>query len=382
MNSLFTPSTFSSQQSSKLNKYYSFQYTLTYFSPDLHTDNNNFYMYGSSTPAITKFDTDLNVIYSKKITTPTTQNPILSSLKVNTDSSSNIYLTTGTTLDSPNCRHFLKINSSGNIVWQKAFSASLISNFSRVVLDSQDNIYIGAYDSTSNTRIFKFDTSGNKIWEKKITPSSGRTNETNFCIGDNDSIYICGTDGSVATNGYICKIDSSGNPVWHRYTTSGLPYLKNVSYINGSIYVSSINGEIFKFDTNGNLLLSKKINIDSSNSGYTEFISFDNETIDIILRRPDTVTTEYTSYLIKLDANFNILKQKRSRVLNTTTPSEGLSLIKIGNKKYILESQSSFGTVIYQINENLSSNFEKNNLIYNKSNLSYDGILYPKLQDV
>ena len=129
----------------------------------------------------------------------------------------------------------VKLDGSGTLVWQKALGGSSDDNASSITLTSEGGYIIagnthsidgdvignhGGYDAW----IVKLDASGNKVWQKAL---GGSGNDDAYSIATTSdggyvmSGYTKSTDGDITGNhgksdAWICKLDGSGTLVWQR----------------------------------------------------------------------------------------------------------------------------------------------------------------------
>lgn len=101
----------------------------------------------------------------------------------------------------------IKLDPSGNIIWQKTCPPTSMY-FRAVAMDSSDNVYIAGQNATTETIILKLDSAGNKLWCNKLANTQTNTaysiavdNKGNFAIGG-----IVG-----ATNALIAKLPDDGS---------------------------------------------------------------------------------------------------------------------------------------------------------------------------
>ena len=114
------------------------------------------------------------------------------------------------------------MDSIGQIVWVRRISVStggvLDIMSSRIDLTPSGEFII-AVEHQGNIRVLKIDVSGNILWDNSLG-GSGVENAANFCILSNGDIVVTGWTQSFTALGediYIIKLNSSGNLVWTRY---------------------------------------------------------------------------------------------------------------------------------------------------------------------
>ncbi|MFC3161572.1 T9SS type A sorting domain-containing protein [Chryseobacterium arachidis] len=208
----------------------------------------------------------------------------------------------------------VKLNSSGNIQWQKSFGGSA-HEFAGTIKQTLDNGYIMIGSSSSNNGdisqnignwdywAIKLDSSGNLVWEKSLGGSS--SDQAFDVVQDQNGDYVVTgfalmpnsqfPDSPGSRDFLIVKLNPSGNVIWEKNFGGGSPDGANSinltsdgGYIVGG-YTQSIDGDItqnfgnndywiIKLDSSGNLQWQKSLggsNVDklyavqqTSDSGY------------------------------------------------------------------------------------------------------------------
>ena len=170
--------------------------------------------------------------------------------------------------------YIVKIDTNGQIVWEKKFSFYYLNyGFSIDSYGNGDFIIGGLTDPTTNLTegdgyLAKLDSSGNLIWQKKI----GTPDDDHGCIAritlDQQNIYLQHSIDTIVSIGdapmpdYVGKLDNNGNFIWRTFFNG--PYKQDIWGIremdNKSIVVVGIKdvdevsqgrGFICKLDSNG-----------------------------------------------------------------------------------------------------------------------------------
>lgn len=202
--------------------------------------------------------------------------------------------------------YVVKLDSVGNILWQKCLGGTL-TDIGYSVCESPDHDYLLIGSSESNDGnvsgnhggidfwVLKVDTSGSIIWQKSI---GGTSNDYGRCltIGYDSSIVFAGTtnsnDGDVSSNHgtsdiFLSKNDLNGNTIWNKcYGGTGAEEIYSIKPKNDSTYLfcgdsNSMDGDVtgvHGFATDGWI-----VNIDDSSNiiwgksigGSSDDISFD-----------------------------------------------------------------------------------------------------------
>lgn len=238
---------------------------------------------------IIKIDSNGNLIWGKFIGNSsynnyaTYQGGKFKAVQCRLDSNLNLYVTANVqakTLGNPVHHLVMKLDPSGNILWQKIHSDTTPGSDSYysygLDLDSSNNLY--TISGGSSTVLTKYDPSGNILFVKKINGLGlGAAGPTDIVI-DNNDIYISlnrslpSTPSTFDSATHIIKINNSGNIVWERYIgdqpflnayyQTSLSSVKNNSFfITLPNYSGGTNTDfvIVKMDTSGNYLSQKKI---------------------------------------------------------------------------------------------------------------------------
>jgi gliding motility-associated-like protein len=165
----------------------------------------------------------------------------------------------------------IKINSSGNIEWDKTYGGNGMDQLTSII-KGVDGGYILAGNSNSNISgdksensrgsedfwILKINNSGGIIWQKTIGGNNGEglsciksTFDNNYILGGTSSSSISGekTENTAVTDGWIIKINSSGNIIWQKNiggnstdSLAALRQTKNGGYIIALMSYSDISG--------------------------------------------------------------------------------------------------------------------------------------------
>jgi hypothetical protein len=177
---------------------------------------------------------------------------------ITTDTSNNIYYGIGDAAIT----NFGKIDSSGNIVWQKQMSANVQTTSAMQISAltwGDGNLFVSGIANApgGNTAqglplaIMSVDAnSGNINWQRRFYEAN-----INFATGDtslkydNYALYVGSTQSTGTGYGYMIKIPSSGAiPGNGSYSNNLLYQTSNVSITNGNITIS-----------NGNIVLSNAV---------------------------------------------------------------------------------------------------------------------------
>jgi len=178
----------------------------------------------------------------------------------------------GYVLAADNIALVVKLDSSGNLQWQKQYAVKGFTTQFYALRQTEDGGYLSAgniQNSSSTTCsecafVVKLDSSGNTQWQK--TYSSGET-VTDFQQTTDGGYILAGytppgnTVSTQFVKGWIAKLDSSGNVQWQKAlgesSSSVLAYSITLTSDGGYAFTGSSGAPIgllvVKFDSTGNL---------------------------------------------------------------------------------------------------------------------------------
>jgi len=212
---------------------------------------------GSQDYGVVKLDTNGNLLWQKKIG-GTGQDQ---GYAITVDSNKNVYLggiqssdMYGGSFDIA----VIKLDTNGNLLWQKKIGGTGNDYCYGIAVDSFNNVYLNGYQNSDSSGIadmavIKLDTNGNLLWQKKIGGNEIENGKA-IAIDSNDNIYLNGGQNSDSYGGYdygVIKLDSDGNILWQKKIggISGeagyaiaVDTLNNV-YLNGYQFSDSYGGK-------------------------------------------------------------------------------------------------------------------------------------------
>ncbi len=252
----------------------------------------------------------------------------------------------------------LKLNSSGEIVWQKTYGGAQPEFYAYVVQTTDGGYFVGGYsesdvsgDKTDPTKgqrdfwVLKLDSSGEIVWQKSIGGSllelltaAFQTADGGFLVGGYSSSGISGDkteNNRGETDNWIVKLDPSGNVTWDKTyggNASDVPrdiiQTADGGYLVGGYSKSNISGDktensrgdydywVLKLGSNGDLVWQKTIggsaidyprNVVQLNDGNYLIAGWSYSNISGEKTQNSQGASDY--WLVKLDVSGNILSQ-------------------------------------------------------------------------
>jgi len=166
----------------------------------------------------------------------------------------------------------VKLDSSGNVVWQKSYGGSGSYDAAYSVRQAPDGgYYLAGWTNSFGTGyemwLLKLDSSGNSVWQKAYG-GSGSEFAYSSCLSGDGGLVVAGstsTGGAGSNDFWVIKVDSSGNRVWQKaYGGSGADTAFSVETTADGGYVVAGRTESFgagsadfwvlKLDSTGNIL--------------------------------------------------------------------------------------------------------------------------------
>ena len=177
------------------------------------------------------------------------------------DSDDNIILTGGYgNLDVPSFSSWiLKMDKTGEEIWNKTFNEDLMSLGCDVTVNSEDEIFIGGYTVSFAGQgwfIVKYDGNGEKKWTQRYPC---RSQPYDLAIDSEENLVLTGQDYSTKSGSSSCytiKCDKNGNLLWRKtYDTNKHEYLKEVE-IDSKDNIITL-GETYNVDKNFLIIYDK-----------------------------------------------------------------------------------------------------------------------------
>jgi hypothetical protein len=293
------------------------------------------------------------------------------------------YLISGSGTETNAVYRFLKIDTAGNILWNKWIGNSIESFIppysDPAEVDPFGNIYAAGayYDSASyfmEPLIVKLNNQGDSIWERHIpTPTVGDGVMYDiFYDTTNHKIYAAGVlwiDRDTSQN-VLWVLDTTGNTLLTKFFSYGIQQASgsivviNDTILMGSFYNDSVKKNdpvIYKLDTLGNVLSYNSYGT-NKNDGGAVFNYYNNRLLMHAFL--DTLGSDRTNSLFLLDNNCNVIWKRLFTDCNIVKAAalKNGEIIAIGSTKAaeakIVKLDSLGNTLwerVYAINDTLQS---------------------------
>ena len=207
----------------------------------------------------------------------------------------------------------IKLDPNGNIVWQKAVGSSDVEYFNGVaVAPNGDVIAVGRTnhtDSYSDVLVVRFDKDGNVLWRKVY---QGAKYDEGYMakVLDNGDILLAGyttSFGVSTTSGLVIRIDANGNLKWAKTYDLG----SNAAFMDlavdpngGFVFITETAGCVVKTDENGNIVWQKNYSTSASYNVYA--VDVDDNGDILVAGYTSDFPTPYKGVILRLDENGNI----------------------------------------------------------------------------
>ncbi|MCI0450186.1 MAG: hypothetical protein L0Y79_10470 [Chlorobi bacterium] len=211
--------------------------------------------------------------------------------------------------------YVLKIDSIGNLIWQRNYSTNGDKYFGSILEAIEGNGYVisGSVNEQSvwQAYLLKIDTSGNVVWEKRFRLNSEYTSGGHLNRATNG--YLIGGNTGSFRKPYFVKTDTNGDTVFSRtFQFNDNEYLDDLKIANANRYILAIlttlqkdsTARVLVTDSTGNILIQKIFT-------YGEYASFQaiqtliNGDIIFVGSAEPPLGQWYDTYIIRTDSNLN-----------------------------------------------------------------------------
>jgi len=215
----------------------------------------------------------------------------------------------------------LKLDPSGEIVWQKTYAGTGARGF-RVIQLTADGGYIAAGARFSRSVwVVQLDATGNIVWQKTYAAPGDEVTVNDLRATADGGYVVVGTNfpwGLDWLEGWMMKLDATGNIVWQKiidprvHSDGAEPSAVQPTADGGYLVVGGTptpyqgDGSIWKFDANGNALWQKTYG-GSGGDGFRSIHTTADEG-NVILGGTDSFGSGgANTWVLKLDASGGML---------------------------------------------------------------------------
>lgn len=280
----------------------------------------------------------------------------------------------------------LKVDTNGNVIWQREFAAGLNSQFTGICLFSNNDIGFCGFETDTingglNFLAIRIDSNGTEKFQVSIGDAVINDAAENCISSDDNHMYICGDKyiqpGIV--NPYLIVLDTTGNLEWdliiNNHLNSGSKSLMIDSHNDLLIVGEASTDSSQQFD-----ITLAKIDITNRNLKWQRYLRGSNNSDAGFA----IIETYNHNYLLTGYGHDTITQTKRIVFLECDTSANELSKKYFGNSAinigYYMTSSNNNGVLIAGTDlTNLKRIFiyEKNNSTYVENLELYNNHIYP-----
>jgi uncharacterized protein (DUF2147 family) len=263
------------------------------------------------------------------------------------DSSGNVYAAGYTTTNNTAQAWFIvKYDSTGSLLWQRRLATANTNTYAfSMAFDPSGNLVISGdvpITSQNSAGLVKLDTSGNLVWQRNIYWSGAQFTGYGCAVATDGSIYQVGRatdpgDGSIYAA--LIKYDSSGATIWARRFGSGDPQYGYSLFAvavdaSGNVYATGNTNQtsqggsgsdvfIVKFNSSGTLQWQRMIGVTGTDTGNG--IALDSSAnVYVSATITNASTGRFNMGVIKYDTDGTLQWQRR--IVSTNGQAQGYSI--------------------------------------------------------
>ena len=136
----------------------------------------------------------------------------------------------------------MKINNVGQLLWNTSLSVDAYFHYPPIVKDSEYNMYLYFWNN-SKYNLAKINGSGTIVWQMSL-----ENKFTKLIVDSNDNLFIIGEQDY--STGYILKLNKTGDLIKELIIESLKTYAYNIWYLNDIFVLDRYSMSIFCYDLN------------------------------------------------------------------------------------------------------------------------------------
>lgn len=244
----------------------------------------------------------IDTLWTKTISYPGSNVQAINMIKY----SSNEFIVTGGFGDS---LYIVKVNSDGNIVWEKYLYEVGGLYGADIDKDSFGNFYVTVwnYNLSNQWQLIKFDASGDSLWSYTLSDPGSSFHIPYAITVNSDYVYVAASAGNGPEKYALHKFNLDGDLLYSRtyQTGSGFSIPRSITHDSqGNVILAGNGGSgdswyILKCNSNGDTLWSKSL------------FEVGQEALSVLTDNEDNmIVTGWSNKIIKLDTNGNLIFNK------------------------------------------------------------------------
>jgi|GEM_PF-2734671 len=226
----------------------------------------------------------------------------------------------------------IKLDASGNIIWQKTYGDILEDLIQSVTQLSSGDYIVAGYTHGSHLKdvwVLKLDSTGNILWQKTYGGNSDDVANSIEKTADGGFILTGYTEsfGAGRSDVWVLKLDSAGEIIWQKtYGGGNYDFGNSIQQTeDGGFIVAGITESfgaggqdllLLKLDSNGNIVWQKAYGGSDWDSGSSVQQTADGGYV-VAGSTQSFGAGNYDAWILKVDGNGNIVWQKTYGGINT-----------------------------------------------------------------